>query len=317
MNIVFFGSSQFAVAALKALLSQQHKTSCVVTQPDRQKGRGLSLSPTAIKKVGQDAGLQIYQPHRLNTPQTLKLLKDLKPDLFVTAAYGQILSQEVLDIPRIFSLNIHASLLPKYRGAAPINWAIINGEKTTGVTIIKMSKDLDAGPIILQETYDIAGEDTAISLEENLSKVGARLLLDSLKAIENNNYNLIPQDEDKASFAPKLKKEDGRINWNGSAYSICNLIRGCLPWPGAFTYYNGKLLKIYKVKVCQLTGLPVSRLPGEIIAVSKEGIIVATGAQNLIIEELQLEGKRRMKVKEFIAGHKISPGDSLGYPALI
>lgn len=312
MNIVFFGSSNFAVPSLRALLTTMHTISCVVTQPDRQKGRGLSLSPTAVKKVAQDAGLQIYQPHRLNTPQTLKLLKDLKPDLFVTAAYGQILSQEVLDIPSIFSLNIHGSLLPKYRGAAPINWAIINSEKTTGVTIIKMVKDLDAGPIILQETYDIAREDTAVSLEENLSKVGARLLLDSLKAIENNNYNLLPQDKDKASFAPKLKKEDGRINWNGPAYSICNLIRGCLPWPGAFTYYNGKLLKIYKVKVCQLTGLPVSQLPGEIITVSKEGIIVATGAQNLIIEELQLEGKRRMKAEEFIAGHKITVGETLG-----
>lgn len=315
MNIVFFGSSDFAVPSLKALLTTSHKVSCVVTQPDRQKGRGLSLSPTPVKAVAQDAGLKIYQPHRLNTPEALKLLKDLNPDLFVVAAYGQILSQEILDIPKIFSINIHASLLPQYRGAAPINWAIIKGENTTGITIIKMVKEMDAGPIILQQPYSIADDDTAVTLEDNLSELGARLLLDSLKAIENNNYSLTSQDENKASLAPKLKKEDGRINWNKRAFDIYNLIRGCLPWPGAFTYYNGELLKIYKAKVCLSADLPVYRSayrPGEIISVSKERVTVATGKDTLIIEELQIEGKRRMKAEEFICGHKISCGEILG-----
>lgn len=312
MDIIFFGSSNFAVPSLKALLTTQHKISCAVTQPDRQKGRGLTFAATVIKKIALELGLKVYQPHQVNTPETIKFLKDLNPDLFVIIAYGQILSQEILDIPKIFSINVHASLLPKYRGAAPINWAIIKGEKNTGVTVIKMVKETDAGPIILQKAIDITDDDTSITLEDKLSCLAAQLLLDSLKSIENSNYNLISQDEDKISFAPKLKKEDGRINWHKPAKDIYNLIRGCLSWPCAFTYYNGKLLKIYKIRVGSLVCEFASSPPGEIIKVSKEGIVVATGKGNLIIEELQIEGKRVMKVEEFIAGHKISVGETLG-----
>jgi len=311
MNIIFFGSSNFSVPALKALLASKHKISCVVTQPDRKKGRGLHLAETAVKEVACEANLRIYQPYRVNLPESVKILKDLNPDLFIVIAYGQILSQEILDIPRIFSLNIHASLLPKYRGAAPINWAIINGEKTTGITLIKMVKELDAGAIILKKEADIHDTDTAITLEDRLSHLAAQLLLDSLESIQKNNYNLTSQDENLVSFAPKLKKEDGLINWNKPAGDIYNLIRAVLVWPGAFTYHKGKLLKIYKAGVVELPGHQVTKSPGEIIQVSQEGIIVSTPRDNLIIEELQIEGKKRMPVKEFISGHKIKAKEIL------
>jgi len=239
----------------------------------------------------------------------------LRPDLFVVIAYGQILSSGILNIPKIFSVNVHASLLPKYRGAAPINWALIKGEKTTGITAIKMAKEMDAGPIILQKEIEVSNDDTAITLEGKLSGMAAQLVLAVLSSLEENDYNLMPQDEDNIGFAPKLKKEDGRIDWNKPAWDIYNLIRGCISWPGAFTYYKGKLLKIYKARVSSQVRKFASSNPGEILEASKEGIVVSTGKGNIIIEELQIEGKRRMKAEEFISGHKISAGDRLGYPA--
>ncbi len=249
MNIVFFSSSQFAVPALKALLFTSHRVCCIVTQPDRQKGRGLSMGETAIKAAAREAGLNIYQPNNINAPEAIKFLKIYTPDLFVVAAYGQILAPEVLALPKIFSLNVHASLLPKYRGAAPINWAIINGDKTTGITIMKVVKKMDAGPVILQEAVGISDDDTAVTLENKLSVIAAGLLINSIEVIENNNYNFTPQDEGRVTLAPKIKKEDGLIKWDKPAQDIYNLIRGCLSWPGAFTYSKGKLLKILKARV--------------------------------------------------------------------
>ena len=312
MNIVFFGSSNFAVPSLKALLTSGHKISCVVTQPDRQKGRGLHLSETIIKAMALESGLGIYQPLRINKSEGIKFLKDLGADLFIVIAYGQILSQEILRLPKIFAINVHASILPKYRGAAPINWTIINGEKKTGVTIIKMTEEMDAGPIILQKTMAISDEDTFLTLEDRLSKEAAQLLLDSLKSIANNNYSLISQDKNRVSFAPKLKRKDGLIDWKKPAQDIYNLIRGSLDWPGAFTYYKGRLLKIYKAGAYPFAHSPVNPLPGEIIKADKEGIVVATGKDNLVIEELQIEARKRMKVGEFISGYKICPGEILG-----
>ncbi len=312
MNIVFFGSAHFGEPSLKALLANGHKISCVVTQPDKQKGRGLALGETVIKSTAKSLGLRIYQPDQINSNETVKFLKNLQADLFVVIAYGQILPQDVLDIPKIFSINIHASLLPKYRGAAPINWAIIKGDKTTGITVIKMTQEMDAGPIILQKAADIHDEDTAVTLENRLSDIAAALLLNAVESLQKKNYNLIPQNEEKVSFAFKLKKEDGLIRWENPAQEIYNLIRGCLYWPGAFTYYKGKILKIFKVKAFPLEDQPTNLLPGEIIDVSRDGISVATGKNNLIIEELQIEGKRKMPAEEFISGHKISSGEKLG-----
>ncbi len=309
MNIIFLGSAQFAVPSLKILLSTNHRISCVVTQPDRQKGRGLSIAGTPVKTTASQARLKLYQPKDVNTPEAIKILKNLNPDLLVVIAYGQILSQEILNIPKLFAVNLHASTLPKYRGAAPINRAIINGESATGVTIIKMVRQMDAGPVILQKAVDISDMDTSVTLEEKLSDIGAHLLLQSLKLIENGEYKLIPQDEAKVIFAPKLKKEDGLIKWDKPAQDIYNLIRGCIVWPGAFTYYKGKLLKIFKARVIRLSE---RHLPGEIINVSKECISVFTGKDGLAIEELQIEGKRRMHPEEFIAGNKIGIGETLG-----
>ena len=312
MNIVFFGSAEFAVPSLKAILGTKHRISCVVTQPNRQKGRGLIVADTAIKKAAQEAGLKVYQPQDINQAESIQELNSLNPDLFVVIAYGQILSEKLLAIPKIFSLNLHASLLPKYRGAAPINWAIINGEDSTGVTAMKMVRQMDAGPLLAQEKTNITSQDSAITLEEKLSHLGAGLVLSCLNAIEKGKYDLVEQDGKKSSFAPKLKKEDGCIKWDAPALAINNLIRGCVAWPGAFTYYRGKLLKIHKAKIIQPFESKAYKSAGQIAEVSQAGIFVITGKDVLIIEQLQIEGKRIMSVKEFISGHNISAGDILG-----
>lgn len=320
MKIIFFGSDNFSVASLKALSGTKHDISCVVTQPDKKRGRGLHLEGTAVKIAAQDLGLKIYQPTKINSSEAAGFLNELKADLFIVVAYGQILSQEILDIPRIFAINVHGSLLPKYRGAAPINWVLINAEAITGVTVIKIVKEMDAGPIILKKELDITDEDTAVTLENKLACLGAEALLAALKLIEDNSYKLSEQDKNAITLARRMKKEDGLINWDKSAGDINNLIRGCIGWPGAFTYYKGKLLKIYKAAVTRSQGHPstslgtsqVTKSPGEIMQVSGEGIVVACAKDNLLITEMQLEGKRGMTAQEFISGHKISVGETLG-----
>ncbi len=306
MDIVFFGTSEFALPSLKALCDAGHNVLAVVTQPDRKMGRHLRLESTAIKKLSDELGFQVFQPEDVNLEKPLDFLKGLNADLFVVISYGQILSKEVLDLPKKFALNAHASILPKYRGAAPINRAIIRGEKISGVSIIKITEKLDAGPVILKKELEISNDDTSTALKEKLSHLAAGMLLEVIRSIEKNDYTLTPQDEAKVTFAPKLKKEEGRINWKNKAVEIYNLVRGTLPWPGAFTYYKERMLKIYKAGVCESCGLP-----GEIREVSKEGIIVAAAEGGLIIKELQIEGKRRMNAGEFIAGHKIEAGEIL------
>lgn len=308
MRIIFFGSSQFSVPALSALVASRHTISCVVTQPDRKGGRRLALCATPVKALAQEVRLKLYQPEQVNAPEAVSFLKALCPDIFIVVAFGQILSPEVLGIPKIFAVNAHASLLPRYRGAAPINWALINGEKTTGVTIIKMAKKMDAGPIILQKDIEILQEDTAHSLENKLSCIAPPLLLDALVRLENKNYQLIPQDERVVSFAPKLKKDDGLIDWSKPAQSIFNLVRGCFGWPSAFTHYKGSLLKIQSAEVI-MPSLAQVHKPGEVVEINKDGISVSTGRGFLRIKELQMESKRAMRVDEFIAGHKICAGE--------
>ncbi|MDI6758635.1 MAG: methionyl-tRNA formyltransferase [Candidatus Omnitrophota bacterium] len=304
MNIVFFGSSHFAVPSLEAASNAGYNISCVVTQPDRKMGRHLYLESTAIKKLSNELGIEIFQSQDINSEESLNFLRGLNADLFVVISYGQILSKEILGLPKKIALNSHASLLPKYRGAAPINWAIIRGEKITGITIIKMTERLDAGPIISKKEIEIFNNDTSLILKEKLSHLAAEMLLETIRDIEKNDYQLTLQDESRVTLAPKLKKEDGLINWNSCSKEIYNLVRGSLIWPGAFTYYKGKMLKIYEAGVCESSGLP-----GQIIQVSKEGIIAAAARGGLIIKELQIEGKRRMSAGEFIAGHKINIGE--------
>lgn len=284
---------------------------CVVTQPDKRKGRHLQLAATDVKNTAIAAGLKTFQPENINSKESVKFLKSLDADLFVIVAYGQILSQGVLDIPRIMPINIHASLLPRYRGAAPINWAIINGDKKTGVTIIYVTLKMDSGPVIMQKEIKIEDMDTAVSLEEKLSLCGAQLLMEALVIIDNRDYRLVEQDEDKVVYAPKMKKEIGLIDWNTSAVNIHNQIKGVIPWPGAFTSYRKKLLKIFQAQV-----LPIfpSHKPsvGEVIRADKHGIVVACGRGFLEIKELQLEAGKRMSAQNFIIGHKLAAGEILG-----
>ncbi|MFH1577581.1 MAG: methionyl-tRNA formyltransferase [Candidatus Omnitrophota bacterium] len=316
MNIIFFGSSKFAVLALSRIISSSHKIICVVTQPDRSKGRGLALSATEVKKLSEAHKLKIYQPENVNSQESAGFLENLTPDLFVVVAFGQILSGPILGIPRIMAVNLHASMLPKYRGAAPVSWALIQGENQTGMSIIRMSQKLDAGPVILQRSLDIRDDDDAQTLREGLANLGADLLLEALDSIQANKYSLVMQDEARGvTLAPKLKKEDGLIHWGKPARDIFNRIRGCAGWPGASTQYRGKILKIHKASLFLPHPLPAS-LPkgraGEILQISKNGILVATGQGNLLIQELQIEGKGRTFAQEFISGYRPCAGEILG-----
>jgi methionyl-tRNA formyltransferase len=311
MKIIFLGSAHFAVAALEALIKTEHAVVCVVTQPDKQKGRHLKLAATDVKNTAVAAGLKVFQPENINSKESVKFLKNLDADLFVIVAYGQILSQEILDIPKIMPLNIHASLLPRYRGAAPINWAIINGDKKTGITIMYVTLKMDSGPVIMQKEITIEDKDTAVSLEEKLSFCGSRLLMEVVSIIDKRSYRLVEQDEAKVVYAPKLKKEIGLIDWQASAVDIHNQIKGVIPWPGAFTSYRKKLLKIFQTQV--LPVFPSHRpLPGEVIRADKHGIVVACARGFLEIKELQLEAGKRMSAENFIIGHKLTIGEILG-----
>lgn len=311
MKIIFLGSSQFAVASLQALHRAGQIISCVVTQPDKHKGRGLPLSSTAVKEAAGLAGIRIYQPANINSAESVEFLSSLKPDILIVVAYGQILSSKVLSIPWILPLNIHASLLPYYRGAAPVNWAIIRGEKTTGVTVMKVIKEMDAGPIIAQTTTAIQDDETAEALSSRLAVMGAEALLASCAAIAADKYSLTSQEGKDASYAPKLKKAHGLIHWEDPVVKIYNLVRGCSPWPSAFTHYKGKLLKIISARP-HTENAEASSPAGTILHIHKEGIEVKTGSGVLLIEELQIEGKRKMPVSEFIQGHKIKVAEKLG-----
>jgi methionyl-tRNA formyltransferase len=311
MKIVFFGSAHFAVPALEALIKSKHELVCVVTQPDKKRGRHLHISETDVKSIAVAAGLKTFQPENIKSKESVDFLKKLDADLFVIVAYGQIFSQEVLDIPKIMPINIHASLLPRYRGAAPINWAIINADKQAGVSIMYVSLKTDSGPVILQKEIKIEDIDTAVTLEEKLRNLGAELLVDALKIIDNRSYCLLEQDEDKVILAPKLKKDDGLIDWNEPAAAIHNQVRGVLPWPGAFTFFRGKMLKVFQTDVLPIfpNHQPAS---GEVIRADKHGIVVACGRGFLNLKELQLEAGKRMSGQNFIIGHKLVAGEILG-----
>jgi len=307
MNIIFFGSSEFCLPSLRAISESKHNLLLVVTHPDRKKGRHLLFSSSLVKTFAKEKRIEVFQPEILDE-YAIKYLEEKNPELFVVSAFGKILNKRILEIPKRFCINIHPSLLPKYRGSAPINWAIINGEKKTGVTIFKMNEKMDAGDIILQEPSDIEPSDTSITLEGKLSRLAAELLVRALNLIENNNFSLTPQDENQISFAPKLRKSDGFIDWNQTAEDIHNRVRGLILWPGAFTYWREKLLKIW-ISCVELDELGE---PGRVIKISKEKIIVSCRKGSLGIKELQLESGKRLTVEQFIAGHKMMIGEKLG-----
>ncbi|MFC1667338.1 methionyl-tRNA formyltransferase [Candidatus Omnitrophota bacterium] len=302
MKIIFFGSSDFAVPVLEAVKDTE-ETFLVVTQPDRKKGRFLKVHSTPVKEAAKKLGIKTFHPENVNSRDSMEYLKKFNADIFVVVSFGQILCGELLDIPKILPLNVHASLLPKYRGAAPINWAIANGEKETGVAIIKMNEKMDEGDIVSEGAVSIAGDEDAIMLSERLSKKGAELLLNSIDLIKRKEARFRSQDNNRASYAPKLKKQDGLIDWRWEAHEIYNRIRAFVPWPGCFTHWNKKILKIWKAMPDSGPGTKDVK-PGTVLEASKDSILVGAGKSAIRILELQVEGKRRMNVGDFIAGHR-------------
>ena len=305
MNIIFMGTPDFALPTLQQLHESDHHVLAVVTQPDRPKGRNRKPAPPPVKQFAMEHGFPVLQPETI-TPDLVKVLGDLEPDCIIVVAFGQILKKDLLALPRHFCINLHSSLLPKYRGAAPINWAIINGDKETGVTTMKMDAGLDTGDTLLSWKTPIRDEDDAQSLHDTLARKGAGLVLKTLQQLEEKSLQPVPQDSSLASYAPKLKKEDGLINWSKNAVEIHNQIRGLEPWPGAYTFFKSKRLRICKTEI--VPGGPGDQ-PGKIARVSDHGIEVGTSNGRIIVTQLQPEGKKRMASKSFLAGHKINPGD--------
>ena len=310
MRIVFFGTGNFCLQALKKLINSDHEVVGVVTQPDKRKGRGWNINSGTIKAYLEQAwpGMDILQPENIREKEFIERLSTLDADVFVVIDYGKKLPEDVLNLPKKYCVNLHPSLLPKYRGAAPVNWAILNNEKKTGNTIFRMAEEMDAGDIICQNEMIIDERVTAVDLAERLSREGADLLIKALDLIESGDADLIAQDEGNVSFAPKLQKEDGRIDWHDPAVNIKLLIRAMQPWPGALTSLEGKKLKIFAAKVIE--GIDLSGEPGTILAEGE--LIVQTGESALSITELQLEGKKRMKAEDFLRGAKVGKGTKLG-----
>lgn len=307
MKIVFLGTSAFAIPSLTELARSQHPVAAVVTRPDKPAGRGLQQRPSPVKSAARELGLPLLQPERIRQPESVQALAELAPDLLVVAAYGQILPPAVLQLPRLGSINLHASLLPKYRGAAPIRRALMAGERETGVTIIWMSEGLDEGDIMLQRAVKIGPEENYGSLHDRLAEEGARLLREALAAIEEGSAARLPQDQSQASLAPPLKPEESRIAWSRSAEEIYNLIRALDPAPGAFAIWRGKRLKIRKAeKDMQREGVP-----GRIVEVNREGLLLATEKGALRLTEVQPEGRRRMTGSEFVRGYRPIAGEVL------
>lgn len=309
MKIIFFGTSEFAIPSLKALIGSKHEVLAVVTQPDSKKGRSLKLSPSPVKILAEAEGIKVYQPADASGPDSAAYLKNFNADLFVVVSFGQILKDEILRIPLIFAINVHGSLLPKYRGASPTNRAIMSGDRATGVTVMKLNERMDEGDIILKSEIPIDCEDTNITLSRKLSELGASCLMKAvdLIATKGRDTPLTKQIATLATYAPKLKKSDGFIDWKESAVGIHNKVRGLLPWPGAYTHYDGSTLKIIKTELSKTPA--AGALPGEVVAASPaEGILVNTGSGVILIKILQPEGKKEMTAGAFLLGHRIKKG---------
>jgi methionyl-tRNA formyltransferase len=312
LRIIFMGTAPLAAASLEALLTRpEWDVVTVVTQPDRPKGRDLKLQPSAVKELALGRSLPVLQPEKARNEDFIRQLRALEPDLIVVAAYGQILPSSILDLPRFQCLNVHASLLPKYRGAAPIQWAILNGDARTGVTIMKMEASLDTGPILTQETTPISDDDTAQTVHDRLAALGAGLLVRTIPGYVGGQIPPRPQPAEGVSYARKITREDGHLDWSLPAPALRNRVRGLVPWPGASSLAPSAsgplLLKFWQAVTEESSGGP----PGEILAADKHGLLVACGQGALRVLVLQREGGRRMSVPEFLAGHPLRPGQHL------
>jgi methionyl-tRNA formyltransferase len=309
LKVLFLGTAEFARPTLDALLASPHEVIGVVTQPDRPKGRGQKTIPTPVKTLALEAHLPVHQPEKIRDPAFLKVLESIKPEIMVVAAYGQILSAPVLAVPPRGCVNVHGSLLPKYRGAAPIVRAILGGETRTGITTMFMDPGMDTGPILLTEETEIGEEDTAGTLHDRLARIGARLLLRTLEGLETNTIIPKPQDPTLATLAPKIEKEEARIRWGAPARQTFNQIRAFDPWPGAFTLLAGRILKLFRPRLIEGGA---QEPPGTIVRASNEGLRVAASQGYLLVREAQVESRPRMRVSDFLRGNPLAAGERLG-----
>jgi len=308
-RIVFMGTPAFAVPSLKRLHNAGHRVVLAVTQPDRPAGRGRKLEASAVKKAALELGIPVFQPKSIHQPDAVRMLQESRADLFIVVAFGQILKPVVLSIPPLGAVNVHASLLPRYRGPAPVQWAIICGETETGVTIMQMDEGLDTGDILTTTAVPILPSDTGQSLLERLSEIGADTLLQTLMRYPEIRSHATPQDHSKASYAPMLKKTDGRIDWRRSAQDIDALVRGTLPWPGAYTMLGGKRLKVFRVK--SESGSVEVTSPGTVLRSPADELWVAAADQPISLLEVQMESGKRLSIGAFLKGHPIPVGTIL------
>lgn len=308
MRVVFMGTPEFAVPTLQALIDH-HQVIGVVTQPDKQRGRGKKVQFPPVKEKAVEYDLPVYQPQKARDEEFIAILKDLNPDVIVVVAYGQILPESILNIPKYGCINVHGSLLPKYRGAAPIQWSVLDGEEKTGITTMYMEKGLDTGDMIEKAELVLDAKETAGSLHDKLMVMGADLLLSTLEKLENKTAVRIKQDDSKSCYAKMLTKEMGQVDFTKPAKEIERLIRGLNPWPSAYTSMNGKTMKLWDADVIECD---VKEEPGTVIDVTKDAIVTATGKDALALKEIQLAGKKRMKVSAFLLGYHVEKGTKLG-----
>ena len=323
MNIIFMGTPDFAVGTLEALVKEGHNVVLAVTQPDRPVGRHQEMTPPAVKVWAEKHDIMVYQPESVKDPHVISELREINADIFVVAAFGQILTQELLDVPKYGCINVHASLLPKYRGASPIQWAILNGDEKTGVTIMQMGPGLDDGDIIMQEEVEISPDDTGGTLFDKLSTVGGNLCCMALHAIEAGVAEHHPQDESQSSYVGMIKKEMGEIDFTKSADEICRYVRGLRPWPCTYTKFGAATMKVWAAKrepfLENMLGEKLignifanQTKPGTIVHVDKDHLLVQTGDGFLSIGEVQMEGKKRMEISDFLNGYSVEIGEHLG-----
>jgi len=313
MRILFFGTSAFAVPSLERLVASGREVVRCVTQPDRPQGRGLKPQPSPVKHAAARLGVPVEEPERLEP--WLPHARELQPDLGVVIAYGRLIPKGLLTLPRHAILGVHPSLLPKYRGASPVVWAMLQGERTTGVTIFRLNERLDAGEILLQRQVEVEPRETAVQLSERLAAIGAETLVEAVARLEQGTARFEPQDDRVATAAPKLAKTDGRIDWAAPAASIDRLVRAAAPWPGAYTAWRGRSVKVVEAEAETSRphdAGPNAARPGQVLSVEKDGLVVAAGDGRVVIRRVQLAGRRPMGVREFTAGHHVEVGERLG-----
>lgn len=309
MKFVFMGTPDFSVGILDKLIEAGNECTLVVTQPDKPKGRGYAMQFSPVKEAAIKHGIDVLQPIKIREPEFVEQLRQVEADVFVVAAFGQILTKDILEMPRFGCVNVHGSLLPKYRGASPIQWAVIDGEKVSGVCTMKMNEGLDTGDIIKSCEVVLSDDETGGSLFDRLAIAGAYLAVETLKSLEDGTATYTKQDDSLATYTGKIDKLFGKINWNSDAKAIEQLIRGLNPWPSAFTSVNGKMLKVWKAKV--IDG-ETNKKPGEVIAINKQSFAVACKNDALEVLEVQLEGKKRMDAGSFLRGFALENGTVLG-----